>query len=504
MYPEPGESWVSGSISTDMLRGLNTIKRAKYLEQWQANVDAIFSKENKNKLEAAYGIKYVKALENSLERMKTGRNRLFSDDGLAGRFTDWLQGSVGAIMFFNTRSAVLQTLSAVNFVNFTDNNPYAAAKAFANQKQYWKDFTTLINSDFLKERRSGLRINVNEADIADMAKQEGPRGVINKLLQLGFAPTQIADSFAIASGGATFYRNRIKTYMKEGLDQTQAEEKAFQDFRENAEESQQSSRPDKISMQQAGPLGRLILAFANTPAQYARLTDKAIRDLKNGRGDAKTNISKIIYYTTVQNIIFNAVQQALFAMAFGDEEPEDEKKQEKYISIANGMADSLLRGVGIAGAAVSVGKNAVIRIINESKKKRPKYEKVGFELTKISPPVSAKLSRINQAARAYEWDKEEMMTKGFSLDNPAFLAGGNVVSALTNIPLDRVVKKVNNVVKSTDSDLELWERVALFSGWQDWELNIKDETKTNKPQPRKLIKRKREFKTKKFKTKRFN
>ena len=489
MYPEPGESWVSGSISTDMLRGLNTIKRVKYLEQWQANVDAIFSKENKNKLEAAYGINYVKALENSLERMKTGRNRSFSDDSLTGRFTDWLQGSVGAIMFFNTRSAVLQTLSAFNFINFTDNNPYAAAKAFGNQKQYWKDFTKLINSDFLKERRSGLRMNVNEADIADMAKQEGPRGVINKLLQLGFAPTQIADSFAIASGGATFYRNRAKTYMKEGMDQAQAEEKAFQDFRENAEESQQSSRPDKISAQQAGPLGRLILAFANTPAQYARLTDKAIRDLKNGRGDAKTNISKIIYYTTVQNLIFNAVQQALFAMAFGDEEPEDEEKQKKYVSIANGMADSLLRGTGIAGSVISVGKNAVIRIINESEKKRPKYEKVGYELTKISPPVSAKLSRINQAARAYEWNKEEMMTKGFSLDNPAFLAGGNVVSALTNIPLDRVIKKVNNVTKATESDMELWERVALFAGWQDWELGIKNESKSIKKKKTKSKKR---------------
>jgi hypothetical protein len=360
-----------------------------------------------------------------------------------------------------------------------------------------------MNSDFLKERRSGLRINVSEADIADMAKQEGPRGVINKLLQLGFAPTQIADSFAIASGGATFYRNRAKTYMKEGMDQAQAEEKAFQDFRENAEESQQSSRPDKISAQQAGPLGRLILAFANTPAQYARLTDKAIRDLKNGRGDAKTNISKIIYYTTVQNIIFNAVQQALFAMAFGDEEPEDEKKQEKYVSIANGMADSLLRGTGIAGSVISVGKNAIIRIIKESKKKRPKYEKVVYELLKISPPVSAKISRINQAARAYEWNKEEMMTKGFSLDNPAFLAGGNVVSALTNIPLDRVVKKVNNVVKATESDLELWERVALFAGWQDWELGIKEE---KKPKARKSTRKfkTRKFKTRKFKTRKFN
>ena len=37
--------------------------------------------------------------------------------------------------------------------------------------------------------------------------------------------------FAIASGGATFYRNRIKKYLKEGMDQKLAEEKAFQDFR---------------------------------------------------------------------------------------------------------------------------------------------------------------------------------------------------------------------------------------------------------------------------------
>jgi hypothetical protein len=87
---------------------------------------------------------------------------------------------------------------------------------------------------------------------------------------------------------------------------------AFTEFREISEESQQSSRPDRISAQQAGPLGRVVLAFANTPAQYARLIKKAVSDLKNGRGDAKTNISKIVYYGFVQNLIFNAAQQALF------------------------------------------------------------------------------------------------------------------------------------------------------------------------------------------------
>jgi hypothetical protein len=86
-----------------------------------------------------------------------------------------------------------------------------------------------------------------------------------------------------------------------------------------------------------------------------------------------------------------------------------------------------------------------------------------------------------------------MKEKGWSLDNPAYLAGANVISALTNVPLDRGIKKANNVVNATDSDLETWERLALLGGWQDWEIGIDKETKTNKPQPRKS-----KFKRKKF------
>lgn len=484
-YAGPKEGWPAGTITTDMLEGLNTTKRAKALEQWQTNADEIFSEANLNKLEAAYGKPYRLAMENMLQRMKSGRNRNFQGDTLTGRFTDWVTGSIGTIMFFNTRSALLQTISSINFVNFTDNNILAAGKAFANQKQFWSDFMTLMNSDFLKERRGGLRINVSEADIADMAKKGGAKGVINKLLEFGFTPTQIADSFAIASGGATFYRNRIKSLKKQGMTDAEAEAQAFVDFRETAEESQQSSRPDRISMQQAGPLGRLVLAFANTPAQYARLIKKAASDLKNGRGDAKTNISKIIYYGVAQNLLFNALQQALFAFAFDDDEEDTEEQQKKYIGIANGMMDSLLRGMGIGGAVVSVGKNSIIRIINEMEKKQPKLEKVGYEITKLSPPISAKLSRINQAARSYQWDKKDMMEKGWSLDNPAYLASANVIAALTNIPLDRAVKKTNNVVQATSQDLETWERLALLGGWQDWEIGIDEEKPSNKPQARK-------------------
>ena len=477
-YAAPNSGWLAGTITTDIQTSIGTQKRAKHLAEWQQNVDIIFSEKNLNKMEAAFGKAHRTALEGILKRMKTGINRSFASDGITGRVTDWLTNSIGTIMFFNTRSALLQTISAVNFINFKDNNIFKAGQAYANQPQFWSDFMTLMNSDFLVDRRRGLRINVNEADIANMARQSGARGVISKMLEIGFLPTQIADSFAIASGGATFYRNRIKTYKKQGLSETEAKKKAFDDFREIAEESQQSSRPDRISAQQAGPLGRIILAFGNTPMQYARLIKKAASDLKNRRGDWKTNVSKIIYYGAVQNLIFNALQQAIFAIAFGDS--DEDKEEEKYLSIANGMADSLLRGVGIAGAFASVGKNVIMRIIDESEKPNPKYEKISFELARVSPPISSKLSRLNQAGRSLQWNKEEMLQKGLSYDNPAWLAAANVISAATNIPVDRLIKKMTNVVDATGQDVELWERLALLGGWQKWELDMTDDRKKKK------------------------
>ena len=105
--------------------------------------------------------------------------------------------------------------------------PLKAAQAFANQKQYWSDFFEIFNSDYLVERRGGNKINVNESEIALAAEKGGVQGTISLLLNKGFIFTKIADSFAIATGGATMYRNRIKTYMKDGLSEAEAKEKAF-------------------------------------------------------------------------------------------------------------------------------------------------------------------------------------------------------------------------------------------------------------------------------------
>jgi hypothetical protein len=48
-------------------------------------------------------------------------------------------------MFFNQKSAMLQTISSLNYVNGSFNNPIRAAQAFANQPQFWKDFARIFN-----------------------------------------------------------------------------------------------------------------------------------------------------------------------------------------------------------------------------------------------------------------------------------------------------------------------------------------------------------------------
>ena len=474
-YPAPQKDWMIGTLTTDLVNFVNTSKRADFLQEWQDNVDIVYSKDNLNKLKALYGEDYVDALENMLYRMKTGRNRPSGQSKLENQFQNWINDSVGTVMFLNSRSAVLQTISAVNFLNWSDNNPIKAGAAFANQPQFWGDFAFLFNSDFLKQRRGGLKNDVNADEIAREAAgaTNKYKAALNSLLKAGFAPTQIADSFAIAIGGASFYRNRLNTYLKQGMDQTKAEEAAMLDFKETAEESQQSSRPDKVSMEQASSLGRIILAFANTPAQYTRLTKRAAADLINGRGDWKTNVSKLLYYGAVQNIIFTALQQALFALSFDDE--EDQEKM--YTKTVNGIADTLLRGSGVYGAGAATLKNIVMEVIRQQKSKRPDYTKAALKLTTLSPPVDTKIRKLMSAGRAftYRQNKEDMRTMGWDVDNPAALAVGQITSALGNVPVDRAVIKLQNLKDASNSEYENYQRIFLLLGWSDWQLGIKDD-----------------------------
>ena len=498
---KPSEYWDASTIISDLHNLTEGEGRKKFLGEFVENYEKMFGKfengkltgPNMNKIEAVYGTNVREALEDSLYRMTNGKNRSYGKDKETSRWSNWVNGSTGTIMFLNTRSAALQLIGAVNFLNLRDNNPIAAGKAFANQKQYWEDFSRIWNSDKMKERRGGLKEDVAAAEIANAAANSKNKvnATISYLLKIGYTPTQLADSFAIASGGAPFYRNRIKTYLKEGQTEAEAEANAWSDFTKVSDETQQSADPRDISKQQASPAGRLLLTFQNTAMQQARTVKKSFLDLKNGRGDAKTHVAKIIYYLGVQNLLFAGLQQGLFAVAFDDDDkeldPEKEKAKEKTVDkkimgVADGVLDTILRGTGFLGGIVSVLKNMVNKYLDEKDKDfKADYAKVMLEGANISPPIGSKLRKIYTGLQQTKFEKDLIEERGWGVmqDGRVHLGSmygvtGKLVEASTNFPMDRIVNKVENVSQAMNSQNKAWQRVAVALGFTPYSVGIED------------------------------
>ena len=487
-YVDPTENWEAGDFRTDLDDATGRVGREQFFKEFITNADIIFSTENLNKIEAGYGANVKEALQDMLYRIKTGRNRPNGQNKQVNILMNYLNGSVGSVMFFNMRSALLQQMSLVNYINFADNNIFAAAKAFANQKQYWEDWSFIFNSDMLKQRRGGIQTDVNGAELAaEMRKAKYPhRFLISKLLQLGFLPTQIGDNIAIATGGATYYRNRINTYLKEGLSKKEAEQKAFTDFQDITQSTQQSARPDMVSQQQASVIGKVILNFQNVTSQFNRLGKKAFLDIKNRRitKPNKTqlqsdisNAARITYYFAVQNAIFYTLQTALFAMMFDDDEEDVNnlflKKQERLI---NGSIDSVLRGTGITGAVIATLKNTAIAFARQRDVRyNPDESAVVVEALNFSPVIGIKARKIVNAEKTLNYNKkviDEM--SDFDIDNPQWSAVTNYIEGFTNLPLNRLYNKTQNVRQGFNNEHEAWERLLMFLGWSQYNLNLEN------------------------------
>lgn len=501
-FPEPTDSWYGSNLKYDLYTYSTEGVRKDFLNEWNENMKEAFTPENYNRMEAAYGRDFVDNFKELTKRMRTGKADYENMNKAAQKGLDWINGSVGVIMWMNLRSAVLQTTAAFNYINWSDNNVLSAGKTLTNPVEFAKTFKELINSDFLKQRRDGLQINIEDAEIAKAIEKGGnaPQRLFGQLIKAGFKPTQMADSFAIAIGGTPFYINRTKTYQKEmttdangnevrKYTDAQAKEKAFEDFRSVSEENQQSSRQDRVSNVQLGVLGRLIFAFNNTSMQMARLQKKAASDIVNKRGDLKTHISKLVYYGVIQNAMFYALQQGMFGMMFGKDddelkegEAEDIKKknQEKVVKLANGMVDGFLTGSSMSGKLLVTAKNTLLKYQEEAaKENKADYANVVNEALSVSPPLSSKTKKVSSAFKELKYlgtKKGQKEVEGTGvLNSPYNMPRAKLFSAATNIPLDRVISKISNVVTATtDENIQDWQRIALGFGWDKWSLGLYD------------------------------
>ena len=551
-YVNAGKYWTVENIASDITQAINESGRTEAMAEFVKNKNEIFSEENLNKIEAVHGSKFREALENMLDRMETGRSqgKTFAKvDRVTDMYNKWTNNSVGAIMFLNGRSAILQTISSFNYIKMTGpNNIINATKAFANQPQFWKDFAMLWNSKYLVSRRKGQQRGINEAELmAAVEKADNKaKAAVAWLLEKGFLPTQIADSFAIASGGASYVRNYgdaiyemlydykesidYETAMStpEGLDvlvseaqykdlvtstelnrilggrnladltkeeiRKIADQIAMEKFVLETETGQQSSRQDMLSQQQTGGLGRLILAFKNTPMQYTRKILRATQDLKNNRGNPAEHIGQIAYYGVVQNLMFTGLQQALYAK-LGEEDEEWDKSTDKVI---NSMVDSILNGMGLSGTVVATVKNGVLEFQEQDKRGwNADHTYTVLEFANFSPTIGSKLRKIYSSIKGQQLNEGAIAEMDlWDPQNPAWSSVANLVSALTNVPLDRAVNKINNLLAISADENEWWQNLSLALGWNTWDVGV--ETKAKKINVEVKEKKKEEKKQKKL------
>ena len=475
-YPPPTETWLTGTMGTDLRSGLSTVKRAKYLNAtgFTNNIDQIYSKQNLNNLEAKYGTKYRVALENMITRIKSGSNRKPSKNAWENNLADWLNGANAVTMALNMKSGIMQLTSSINYLNASDNNPIAAGMVIGNLPVYSAAVKRIWQSDYLRDRMGGDKVDVSQNEVAEAAKTGGVKGLTNLILQKGYIVTRAADAAAIASGGATFLVNRTKTYKKQGMSEKEAGDKAFEDFRLISEQTQQSAATSMISSEQASISGRAILAFNNTPAQYTRITKRAVEDLMAGRGNKGENIRKIIYYSVAQNLLFNGMSNAMFGDIWETDQQAanpavQKRKQDRNIRTVNGMLDTMLRGSGIKGAAVSTLKNMLIKVYNENKKSRPEYANVALEALDFVPSLDTKIRKLRAAGNEISWNYKDIKKLGLmDSKNPAYLASSNVISAATNFPADRLLMKFNNMRAVMTEDMEGWQKISRALGWSEY------------------------------------
>jgi len=490
-YIEPQVDWLADTITSDLNSITSGVNRSAMLFEFTQNRQSLFGDwkmvkgkmslngDNMNKIEAVYGSRFREAMEDIMYRMEYGKKMGGSGGRIVDTWDKWVNGSVGSIMFLNSRSATLQMLSTVNYMNWGDNNPLKVAQTLANPKQFIKDLGYIMNSDMLRQRRSGLKLDINEAALAQAVdgKSNPIKAAVAYLLKKGFMPTQIADSLAISIGGASFYRNRIKTYQKDGMSLKEAETKAWIDFTEVTQKTQQSSSPYLISQQQATSLGKTVLSFNNTPMQYNRIMKKAFLDIANKRGDIKTHISKIIYYGAAQNFIFHGLQQALFALTLDETGEFMGEEEEKSLKVLNGMADTILRGTGLTGAVLSTAKNVMMEYYKQENKEtwQKDHTYTVLAAADLSPSIGSKLGGLYSSAKQIEYNQGAVeFMNPWAFNNPSLLAKAQVVESAFNVPLARTVKKINNISGALDSQNEKWQRIGMGMGWNGWQLGVKD------------------------------
>ena len=442
-----GEIIVHGNnLDGDFDTYLNGPVRTMAFLDFAQNASDFFGTDQMNAMKAAYGDQWQKAMKDSLRRIVTGKNQPAKQNAATRALDKWINRTVGTVMTLNTRSALLQLISTSNFIVNDPKAVFDGLNATKAEKALVRDF--LKNSEWAKERGKG------KVDLAvDSIFNDDKPGFVDTVLQKGYVLTKLGDKFAITTGGAPYMIGKYKQYTKDGMTPSEALQKAYADFVAQAEETQQSTRPERLGQSQTTQMGKLILAFANTPMQYNRKMVRAIKDITAKGTDPKRKAQagrELLYYGAAQNVVFTALQRLMLPGVSGDVEDEAG-------AFANNLANTLLRGIGVWGAVVAGLKDALIAASDDKDIFEP--------LVNIAPALGTKIRHLRTALGT-----KSIYAQSDLIDDPLVYQISSGINVATNLPADRAVKVVEQVGDSFSSDFEWYQAALRALGWSRYDL----------------------------------
>jgi hypothetical protein len=132
--------------------------------------------------------------------------------------------------------------------------------------------------------------------------------------------------------------------------------------------------------------------------------------------------------------------------------------------------------MGWQTAIISGIKNAILEAVKQDEKGfTADYSEVTEKLLNISPTIGSKYSKLDAMGNTYKYNKKEIKEKGFSLDNaPLLEMAAQGTEAVFNIPVHRMMKKVDNIEGALNEQHEAWQRVLMTLGWSKWDVGVSD------------------------------
>lgn len=507
-WVDPTENWMVGNIGNDLNAIVNTVKRQKYFEPWKASIDAIFTTDNLNKIEAWKGTKFRKYLEESLNAQWKGSNVIENLSPISKGWLKYTNMGAATIMYYNFKSAGLQLVSSINygldaykavggtyffdkdgsivsvkpgeegnfkevFVDPNDlknfNNFFKMGTALTKTPlKYMEAFKEIWNSPDLVDRRGGKKLTVEAAELVSQSEKGGAQGVLNYLLERGYDLTSAADAFAIASGGATFLVN-AREYLSKQTDadgnrkytDSEIDAIAKQALWKTTLSSQQAYDPYFTGGEARTFSGKMLNQFNNVGQQYFRKQKRAIEDIVAGK-DIAANAGTLAYYSVVQSMIFNYLQSAVFQM---------DDLDEQQMVLLEKTIDSQLRGIGMYGQVAVTLKNFGMNIYERSKTSRPEYADAAWELTKVVPSIGSDLYKVRSGLSQFDskWERKMIQDKGWTdpLNNPAYTGSTKMIEGITKFPANRILNKMRNLERAYARQQWDIERFLYLNGFNE-------------------------------------